>query len=553
MAAAERKKLPMKRVLRTLVRWLQTAWTFFRCGAGVGRIASVAAHVEQTLHDAGQHRLSAPLARLRPSLLDTRLSVAVFGEFNRGKSTLLNALLGRDILPAKLVPTTGQTIRLVEGTEEEVRVYFRDGGISRSPVQEFDRITSLGINGRVRDDIASVEVVVTAPLLRGGLVLLDTPGCNEGEKQTSRACHAVAEADLVLFVLDAQKLLSEAERRTASWLIDKLGKPMVAIVNFMNRLEEADRQQARRRLEQWCRDRVLEELERPWFEINALGALKHALGSSPSPVDDFWALQRALLRLQGRKRRHLQQRSRRCRLLAVLKTLEHAHAKTVRSLQEQVQRSKQERESLFQTLRTSRRRWEADARTHRQRLLASAERTLEDSLQAFEKQFAGKSRAVLEQAAGSWYEEALLRAIATLERQANTTLTMLATAADCSLEPVALAGAIDTNFQITPLSSLPRDVLGNSIGDFMEEWFGVGPNYAAVYGEQARQKWAEAAQCVPAALRRQYDHACGRLQEHWDHRVRTCRRQDPQLAAKLRRQEDAQAVLKRAREQLSSC
>src|SRR6185312_14621020 len=105
----------------------------------------------------------------------------------------------------------------------------------------------------------------------------------------------------------AQKLLSEAERRTASWLIDKLGKPVVAIVNFMNRLEESDRQQARRRLEQWCRDRVLEEMERPWFEINALGALKHALGSSPSPVDDFWALQRTLLRLQGRKRRHLQQ------------------------------------------------------------------------------------------------------------------------------------------------------------------------------------------------------------------------------------------------------
>jgi len=428
----------MKRAILALVRWLKTIWTYLRGGTGLWRVASVAARVERALHDAGERRLAARLTRLRPSLLEPRLRVAVFGEFNRGKSTLLNALLGRDVLPAKLVPTTGHIIRLVEGADEEVCVYFRGGDVARFPVKDLDRVASLGINGRARDDIASIEVAVAAKLLRGGLVLLDTPGCNEDESQTARACHAVTEADLVLFVLDAQKLLSEAERRAARWLIDNLGKPVVVIVNFMNRLEKADRQQARRRLEQWCRANVPEELGRPWFEVNALGALKYALGSSPLPVDDYGALRQALVRLKGRKLRRLQQRSR-CWLLFVLKALQHDHAPTVRSLKQQAQRRKREREILCQTLRTSRRRQEADVGAHRQRLLANAERTLDETLQEFRKQCAGKSRAIPEHDAGCWYMDALLRAIATLERQVNGTLTTLATANGCPLEAVALA------------------------------------------------------------------------------------------------------------------
>ena len=54
------------------------------------------------------------------------VSLVVFGEFNRGKSTLVNAILGRVVLLAKLVPTTGHVTTVLWGEEERVRVQFAD-------------------------------------------------------------------------------------------------------------------------------------------------------------------------------------------------------------------------------------------------------------------------------------------------------------------------------------------------------------------------------------------------------------------------------------------
>jgi len=65
--------------------------------------------------------------RARRLLGEGRFNVAVLGQFKRGKSTLINALLGRSLLPTDVAPLTS-TITIVEhGKEETARVLYADG------------------------------------------------------------------------------------------------------------------------------------------------------------------------------------------------------------------------------------------------------------------------------------------------------------------------------------------------------------------------------------------------------------------------------------------
>jgi predicted GTPase len=83
--------------------------------------------VEGHLRAMGESERAQRFQVLRESLDDANLRIVIFGEFSRGKSTLINALLGRAVLPAKLIPTTGHITRIVFGTPEEIRVRYVDG------------------------------------------------------------------------------------------------------------------------------------------------------------------------------------------------------------------------------------------------------------------------------------------------------------------------------------------------------------------------------------------------------------------------------------------
>ena len=65
--------------------------------------------------------------------------VAVAGEFKRGKSTMLNALLGAKILPAKCTPTTATVNRITYGAEPALRICYRDGTEELCGIQELSR------------------------------------------------------------------------------------------------------------------------------------------------------------------------------------------------------------------------------------------------------------------------------------------------------------------------------------------------------------------------------------------------------------------------------
>lgn len=176
--------------------------------------------------------------------------IAVFGPFNYGKSTLLNAILGNRTLPIDLIPTTGAAIHVRYGNESHTQITLTDGTeISESGTEVLKRFAILDDQRRMRGDVASIHVYCPHPFLQTGVELLDLPGTNDREAQDALVRDQLLTADLVVQVLDARKLMTLGERETLrDWLLDRGIKTVVFVAIFLNLLEPEDQKQVYNRL-----------------------------------------------------------------------------------------------------------------------------------------------------------------------------------------------------------------------------------------------------------------------------------------------------------------
>ena len=163
-----------------------------------------------------------------------RLRVLVAGEAKRGKSTLVNALLGRDLLPSGVTPLTAVTTTVRYGDDERAQVRFLDGHEEKHSLAALpDLVTERGNAGN-RRRIAGVTVYVTAPVLEGGVELVDTPGTGSVFQWDTEAAHEALESmDAAVFVLTADPPVSATER-------DLLGRVAGLSVTTFAVLNKAD-------------------------------------------------------------------------------------------------------------------------------------------------------------------------------------------------------------------------------------------------------------------------------------------------------------------------
>jgi DnaJ-domain-containing protein 1/GTP-binding protein EngB required for normal cell division len=183
-------------------------------------------------------------------IVNPNFRIAVFGPFNHGKSTLLNALLGNKTLPIDLIPTTGAAITVKYGDELATRISFINGKeIHRSGTDVLKEFAILDDDRRMRNDVLSVEVFSPHPFLKTGVEFLDLPGTNDREEQNNLVKEQLLSADLVVQLLDARKLMTLEERENLrDWLLDRGIKTVVFVANFLNLLEPEEQKQVQSRL-----------------------------------------------------------------------------------------------------------------------------------------------------------------------------------------------------------------------------------------------------------------------------------------------------------------
>jgi predicted GTPase len=140
-----------------------------------------------------------------------RFHLVVVGEFNHGKSTFVNALLGGHILPVGVTPTTA-CIHHVEYAEQASAAVVKQDGTRRDIPFEEVRRYMVGADGDP-DAVKHLEVFYPADLLKERIVLVDTPGVNDLSLTRSDITYSyIPKSDAVLFLLDAGQPLKESER-----------------------------------------------------------------------------------------------------------------------------------------------------------------------------------------------------------------------------------------------------------------------------------------------------------------------------------------------------
>jgi small GTP-binding protein len=151
---------------------------------------------------------------------EDRFHLVVVGEFNHGKTTFVNALLGQQALPTGVTPTTATIHHIRWADEPEATVVSSKGERRSIPFAEAKSFAVGG--GASADEVDYLEIGYPATLLKERILLVDTPGVNDLSLQRADITYSyIPRADAVLFLLDAGQILKESER---VFLNDKLLK-----------------------------------------------------------------------------------------------------------------------------------------------------------------------------------------------------------------------------------------------------------------------------------------------------------------------------------------
>jgi len=238
---------------------------------------------------------------LAARVAEGRFYVACIGQFKRGKSTLINALIGEPALPVGFIPVTAAPTVLRYGASRHAGVQFRDGSYREIPVAELAQYVTEEHNPENQKGVAGAEVFVPSPLLSTGMCLVDTPGLGSVWSGNTSVTQAfVPHIDAALVVLGADPPLAGEELA----LVEDIGRHVQNMILVLNK---ADRTTGEERAAAvgFSRNLLEKRLHRPvgpMFEVSASERL-----AKRGPDRDWSKLLAALDRLVRASGRQLVQ------------------------------------------------------------------------------------------------------------------------------------------------------------------------------------------------------------------------------------------------------
>ena len=169
-------------------------------------------------------------------------SIAVVGEFRRGKSTVINALLGRAVLPSDVLPTTATINRVVYGRTPSAVIHMKNGAKQEVVLSELvNFVTRLTPQSEARADMIH-EAVISFPTLfcQNNVQIIDTPGLSDDEAMTARTLQTIPGADAAVLVISALAPLSLTEQAFLGKLLETFDPERIMIlVNMIDTLNTA--------------------------------------------------------------------------------------------------------------------------------------------------------------------------------------------------------------------------------------------------------------------------------------------------------------------------
>ncbi|MCM3341251.1 dynamin family protein [Paenibacillus sp. MER TA 81-3] len=193
-----------------------------------------ASSMEQT----GDMLQSAKMRELLAKWQEQTLMMTFCGHFSAGKSTVINRLCGRDLLPSSPIPTSANvvTVRYGDSRAEVIRRNAAGGAQSAETVP-LERLAEVCRDGETVERVIIYDAV---DWLKNGIALLDTPGVDSTDESHRAATESAMHlADVVFYVTDYNHVQSEYNFAFAKEVADA-GKPLVWIVNQIDKHREQE-------------------------------------------------------------------------------------------------------------------------------------------------------------------------------------------------------------------------------------------------------------------------------------------------------------------------
>jgi Dynamin family len=241
-------------------------------------------HLADLAQVLGAEPVAEEARELAARVAEGRFYVACVGQFKRGKSTLLNALVGHEVVPTGFVPVTAVPTVIRFGDRVRARIRMRDGSWRDIAMTELKEYVTEELNPENKKGVDGAEVFVPSPLLASGMCFVDTPGLGSvftGNTATTQAF--IPHIDAALVVVGADPPIAGEELA----LVETVGKQvqdLILVINKSDRTTEPERAAAAK----FTRDILEKRLRRPMGEVFEVSAAERM--ENHGPVRDWHKL-----------------------------------------------------------------------------------------------------------------------------------------------------------------------------------------------------------------------------------------------------------------------
>ena len=140
------------------------------------------------------------------------LYLVVIGQFKRGKSTLINALIGNDLLPTAVLPLTSIITMIKFGEQQKVKIIFEDESVLIILHHELHNYITESGNPKNEKKVKLVEILSPSEFLKDGIVLIDTPGIGSLFLHNTKSTKSfIPKIDAAIFVLSVDPPITQTE------------------------------------------------------------------------------------------------------------------------------------------------------------------------------------------------------------------------------------------------------------------------------------------------------------------------------------------------------
>ena len=215
-------------------------------------------------------------------------NLAVVGEFKRGKSTLVNALIGDNLLPMAVIPLTSIATIIAYGSKTNITVRFQNQDSIEITREQLPNYVTENGNPKNEKLVATVEIEHNAALLKDGVRLIDTPGVGSAfQHNTSTTYEYLPEIDAAIFLFSADQPASQLE---LDFLKDvhKFAPRTFLVQNKIDHLSPAELEQSLNFLKQTIASKI--DCQQVIYPISAKFALNKRLNETIAEINDGFDL-----------------------------------------------------------------------------------------------------------------------------------------------------------------------------------------------------------------------------------------------------------------------